>query len=123
MPKVSFDAERFYSVLDSHRIARRMTWKQVAQQSGVNASTLTRMAQKKRPDVDSLTSLLKWSGETADSFMLVSHPDADHLEGQNTLANVTAQFRADKNLSEAGKKAIETTIKVLYEQFMEPSKK
>jgi transcriptional regulator with XRE-family HTH domain len=123
MPKVSFDAERFYSVLDSHRISRRLTWKQVAQQSGVNASTLTRMAQKKRPDVDSLTSLLKWSGETSDSFMVATHPDGDHFEAQNTLANVTAQFRADKNLSEAGKKAIETTIKVLYEQFMEPTKK
>lgn len=117
MPKVNFDCERFYSALDSHRISRRMTWKQIAEQSGVSASTLTRMAQGRRPDVDSLASLMSWSGESADKFLL--SPDAASQPAADTLANVAAQFRADPSLSREAKQAIETTLKVLYEHFRE----
>jgi predicted transcriptional regulator len=59
MAKVEFDAESFYAALDSQRQSQRLTWKEVAAKSEVSASTLTRMAQGKRPDVDSLTALLK----------------------------------------------------------------
>lgn len=119
MAKGSFDAERFYGVLDSHRISRNLTWKQVAEESDVNASTLTRMAQGKRPDVDSLAALLKWSNETSASFV-ASEPSTSPPK-VDTLAAVMAQFRADSNLTEAGKKALETTVKVLYEQFRDTS--
>jgi transcriptional regulator with XRE-family HTH domain len=58
--KEKFDNEGFFAALDAHRLAKRLTWKQVAEQSEVSASTLTRMAQGKRPDVDGLAALLKW---------------------------------------------------------------
>ena len=67
--KGSFDNEKFYAALDASRVARGLTWKQVATESGVSASTLTRMAQGKRPDVDGLAALLGWSGLRADSFL------------------------------------------------------
>ena len=47
-----FDSDAFYSALDAARRAQNLNWKEVAAQSGVSASTLTRMAQGKRPDVD-----------------------------------------------------------------------
>lgn len=117
MAKVSFDCERFYSALDTHRISRTLTWKKIAEESGVSASTLTRMAQGRRPDVDSLAALMRWSGESADSFFVL--PDAVTQPAADTLANVAAQFRADPLLSPQAKKAIETTLKVLYQQFRE----
>lgn len=115
---VTFDAEGFYGAIDSHRISRSMTWKDVAKASGVSASTLTRMAQGRRPDVDSLAALLSWSGENATSFV---RPTASAIRKgkEDTLANVTAQFRADSSLSSEAKRAIETTLKALYEQFRE----
>lgn len=121
MPKVSFDSERLYAVLDSHRIARKLTWKQVAEQAGVSASTLTRMSQGRRPDVDSLAALLDWSGESTECFVIPTHSIV--APKNDTLANVTAQFRADSSLSAEAKRAIETTIKVLYEQFRTTSTK
>ena len=45
--KGSFDADAFYSALDGQRQARELTWKKVAEESGVSASTLTRIAQGK----------------------------------------------------------------------------
>jgi transcriptional regulator with XRE-family HTH domain len=121
MPKVSFDAERLYAILDSHRISRNLTWKQVAEQSGVSASTLTRMSQGRRPDVDTLAALLEWSGESTDSFMASTRSVTP--SGTDTLASITAQFRADNSLSAEARKALETTIKVLYEQFRTASER
>ena len=46
MPKRGrFDAEAFYAALYAEKLARRLTWKTIANESGVSASTLTRMAQ------------------------------------------------------------------------------
>ena len=64
-----FDAGAFYEALDGARMARTMTWKQVAGETGVSASTLTRMAQGKRPDVDGLAALVAWSGLDADDYL------------------------------------------------------
>ncbi|QDV14135.1 helix-turn-helix protein [Rosistilla oblonga] len=119
MPRGMFDAEGFFAVLDGHRIQRNVTWRQIAKESGVSPSTLTRMAQGKRPDVDSLVSLLAWSGESADSFMVV---DGEKPVTSDALANVTAQFRKDPRLPPEAKAAIEATVKALYEQFTKTRK-
>jgi len=78
---------------------------------GVAASTLTRIAQHKRPDVDGLAALLKWSGLTAESFFV--HDNHDEGEPE-PLAQMTALLRADPTLSEAGNVALETMIKTTY---------
>ena len=52
-----FDVSALQAALDGERIARGLTWKDVAIESGVSASTLSRLSQGKRPDVDSLTAL------------------------------------------------------------------
>src|SRR4051812_33734083 len=44
-----FDAEAFYAALDAERQGRNLTWKSVANSSGISASTLTRIAQGARP--------------------------------------------------------------------------
>jgi transcriptional regulator with XRE-family HTH domain len=115
MPKGIFDAEGFFNALDDVRTSRELTWKQIADESGVSASTLTRMAQGRRPDVDSLAALLKWSGLSADDFIV----DGDDCETEpvSPLASIAAQFRRDKKLSPEGKKAIEATLKAMYHHF------
>ena len=115
MGKFKFDAQGFYSVLDAHRTSRAMSWKQVADQTKVSASSLTRMAQGKRPDVDSLAALVRWSGVSADQFMISE--DEEPLEEKSTLEVLTAQFRRDKNLPQEAKNALEVTLRVLYEQL------
>ena len=49
-----FDGDAFYRALETTVTARSTTWKQVAAETGVSASTLTRMAQGRRPDAASL---------------------------------------------------------------------
>ena len=118
MGQSQFDAEGFFSALDSVRITRKLTWKEVAGESGVSASTLTRMAQGRRPDVDSLAALTDWAELDANRFLL---PKSKQNRGNSkeALEQVTALFRADPNLSKQAATAIETTLKVLYGQLRE----
>jgi transcriptional regulator with XRE-family HTH domain len=111
MKKGTFDASAFFSALDAQRMARRLTWKDVAAQSGVSASTLTRMAQGRRPDVDSLAALATWSGLIADDFIRANETEKNQPE---PLAMISTHLRADKNLSEEGAIALEEVIKATY---------
>jgi len=61
MKIASFDVKKFYKNMNIVRESSDMTWTDVAAESGVSASTLTRIGQGRRPDVDSLAALLKWS--------------------------------------------------------------
>lgn len=114
MKKGTFDASAFFSALDAQRAAQRLTWKDVAAQSGVSASTLTRMAQGRRPDVDSLAALVAWSGLIADDFIRVSETDKIQPEA---LAVISTHLRADKNLTEEGAIALEELIKATYQRL------
>lgn len=112
-----FDAEAFYQALDAARVARRLNWKQVAAASGVSASTLTRMAQGRRPDVDGLAALAAWSGLSADDFVRSddTRPDPE------PLAKIATYLRSDRNLSPEAATALEEMIKVTYERLRQTS--
>ena len=114
MGKVEFNVESFYAALDSQRQSKRLSWKQVAAESGVSASTLTRMAQGRRPDVDSLAALLDWSGLKAELF--VQGGQETQVES-DPLAQITAYLRADRHLTPEGAAAIEAIVKAAYEKL------
>jgi transcriptional regulator with XRE-family HTH domain len=107
-----FDTEAFYGALDAARQARDLNWKQVAGQSGVSASTLTRMAQGKRPDVDGLAALAAWSGLDTDDFVR-----AEDRPAAEPLAQISTYLRSDKNLSPESADALDNLIRVAYQQL------
>jgi transcriptional regulator with XRE-family HTH domain len=109
-----FDGEAFFAAIDAVRLGRKLTWKKVAEQAEVPASTLTRMSQGRRPDVDSLSALCRWSGLSSDDFMQMGSGKRPKAE---PLAEITAHLRADPNLSKEAAKALEALIKAAYAQF------
>ena len=115
MAKGSFDAEAFYSALDAQRIAKRLTWKQIAKESGVNASTLTRMAQGKRPDADGLAALLRWSGLNIDDF--VGEEGTVDKGTPEPFTMISTYLRSDPNLTPESAKALDELIKAAYERL------
>jgi transcriptional regulator with XRE-family HTH domain len=114
MKKGWFDAAGFYTALDATRQARKLNWKQVAGDSGVSASTLTRMAQGKRPDVDGLAALCAWSGLDADRFVRSTEHQPAEAE---PLAMVSTYLRSDPNLTPEAADALDEVIKVTYERL------
>ncbi|HYD47268.1 MAG TPA: hypothetical protein VEB21_02915 [Terriglobales bacterium] len=114
MDKEHFDTESFYAALDSVRIAKKLTWKEVATESEVSASTLTRMAQGKRPDVDGLAALLSWSGLKAEDFLKGRAPQKTK---QETLAIISRLLRADRELGKENAAALDQIIRVAYKRL------
>ena len=68
-----FDWDGFCYDLNSVRLKRRMSWKDVALQSRVNASSLTRLQQGKDLSVENLTRLLVWAGLSFDTYAYMVH--------------------------------------------------
>lgn len=107
-----FDAEAFYAALNAARLSRQKKWKDVAEESGVNASTLSRIGQGAKPDVNGLASLLQWSNLKAETFIR-------GVKRQKTepIAEITAILRADPNLSKPHAKLIEDIVISTYNKL------
>ena len=110
--KPRFKADDFYRALDAERLARGKNWKGVADESGVSASTLTRLAQGKRPDVDSMAALLGWAGLSADPFL-----ETDAPRRPAALTELLLKLREDSSLTADGAAALEAVIKASYENL------
>lgn len=106
---VAFDSEAFFSALNAERLSRQKTWKEVAAESGVQASTLTRMGDGKNPDVNGLAALLAWSGLKAESFI----PRNGEENAQN-FSNAVALLRAVPDLD---KPKLDLLVKVLTSTY------
>lgn len=116
MEKEHFDTESFFAALDHLRVSRGKTWKQVADEAEVSASTLTRMAQGKKPDVDGLGALLSWSGLKAEEFLVNKRRPAPKTE---TMSAIASLLRADRKLGKQSAAALEEIIKVAYRRLSE----
>ena len=111
MPIVEFDARGFYQALDTTRAARRLNWKQVAEKSGISASTLTRIAQGKRPDVDSMAALVAWSGLSADEFV------GGQKQQPEALSQITCLLSADARLTIESRDAMIGMVTAAYQRM------
>jgi transcriptional regulator with XRE-family HTH domain len=107
-----FDAEGFFDALDSERDARKLNWKDVAREAGVSASTLTRMGQGRRPDVDSLAALARWSGLDTDEFI-----KGHRRKHRSSVAMISTYLRSDPNLSDEAARLLETIVRNTYAEL------
>lgn len=108
----SFDAAAFHAALDLERQTRRITWKDVAHEAEVSPSTLSRMKQGNRPDVDSMAALAAWAGLDADEFIV-----RDTTVEAGALPRISALLRSDPHLSKESAIAIEEVLKMTYERL------
>lgn len=116
-----FDVSALHAALDSERIAHNLTWKDVSAQSGISASTLTRLSQGRRPDVDSLAALTSWLGISADQFMS-SRPRAA-FGAASSLSQISTLIRQDSNLNPDAATALDELIKSTYARLRSEKRK
>lgn len=112
MPDDRFDSDAFYAALNAARLSKQKTWKDVAEETGVNASTLTRMGQGAKPDVNGLAALLSWSNLKAETFIR-----GTTKRKAEPIAEITALLRADPNLSKPNAKLIEDIVISTYNKL------
>ena len=107
-----FDVAALHAALDSERRSRRFTWKDVAAESDVSASTLTRLSQGRQPDVNSLAALTAWLGMSADHFMRAE--TVDQFGAASPLAQISSIIHQDPKLNPEGAVALEELIRATY---------
>jgi len=112
-----FDGDGFYRALEATVTARSVSWKNVATETGVSASTLTRMAQGRRPDAASLAALSAWAGLNPSDFVSATYKAAR----PEAMAQISTLLRSDPNLDAQGAEAVEAIVKAAYERLKKPS--
>lgn len=115
MPEPRLDVRALYAALDHARRSQDMSWRAVAGEAGVSPSTLTRLGQRKRPDVDSFGALVQWLGIDADKFLREPRGRSRKTEDQSEpIAFVSSYLRARKELSPKSAEALEDILRAAY---------
>lgn len=77
MNRKMLDVRALYRDLDLIRCRDGITWRAVSRQTGIPASTFSRLADGRRPDVDSLCTLVAWLRVPLDRFTVPYQTDDD----------------------------------------------
>ena len=117
MGEKRFDASGFYQALSTTVTARDVTWKQVGQETGVSASTLSRMAVGRVPDAASVAALSSWAGLNAGDFVAMPRRQME------PLAMVGKLFREDPSLDDDAVQTLEAIVRTTYERLRRPKRK
>ena len=81
MNKGQINIGLLYRALDAHRAARDLMWHNVAAETGLSPSTLSRMARGQRPNIDGFAACCRWMGMPMDTFARQRSPgDTPELE-------------------------------------------
>ncbi len=116
MPRSRIDVPALYAALDAARGSRGdLSWRQLAAEVGVSPSTMTRLANSHRPDVDAFAALVRWLGMPAERFMI----DDDDVEGTEPelLAELAPLLRARRDLNPEDVEYLEELIGAAMRRF------
>jgi transcriptional regulator with XRE-family HTH domain len=64
-----FDPSALFQALDNQRIARHLTWEEVAAEIGVSAATIKRTRSGGRMEVDGMLAMVRWLGVPVETFV------------------------------------------------------
>ncbi len=116
--KKSFDTQGFYAILNAHREARHVSWNSLAAQTGLSRATLSRLGKGKRPDVDSLITLLKWC-KTDLQYFFQPHLSKDATT-EDRLTCIAALIYGDSRLSTSQAHMLNAIIREVYAFCVRP---
>jgi transcriptional regulator with XRE-family HTH domain len=115
MPETTVDVDALYAALDNKRKAHGTSWREVARQLDVSPSTFSRMAQGRRPDVDTFATLLRWLGMPAESFMRGTPATAG---AEEPVAMVSSYLRSARNVKPEDAEALEDIFRAAYNRLV-----
>jgi len=118
------------SAVRRRREQQGMSLRDLADETGVSASTLSRIENGTgKPDADNIARLAAWLDMPIERVMHHGHRAANdpkpvvYYPHESTPEIVEAHLRADKHLSPQTAKALSELFRVAYAQFSEPDGK
>ncbi len=108
-----FDVAALHAAIDSRRRFRGLTWRQVADEIGIAASTITRMAQGGRTEADGVMTMLDWLGVPAETLL--------RRRGSGSRPDLVTQLsnllRTQRELTSETVTGLESIIRQAYERL------
>jgi len=108
------------ALVQAKRREQKLGLRAASEQSGISASTLSRLERgvaTSLPDVETLSKLSTWLQVPVGSLMAAELPTQEAAPDLSTPEVVEVHLRADKNLSRETAEALSKMFKLLYEQF------
>jgi transcriptional regulator with XRE-family HTH domain len=94
----SVDVKALHAALDASRESKGLSWRQLAKEVGVSASTISRMANGLKPDVTAFAAMTTWLRMPAESFY--ANPPRSEGEEPELVAALVPHLRARRDLTE-----------------------
>jgi transcriptional regulator with XRE-family HTH domain len=116
MPQATIDVGLFYAALDKTRQGRGLSWRDLAAELEISPSTFTRMAQGRRPDVDTYASLVKWLGMPSEAFLRSDVSGVPTVP--DPIAMISSYLRSSKNIAPEDAEALEDIIQAAYRRLV-----
>lgn len=117
MESPRLDVASLIGALNAQREARGLSWRKLAQEAGVNASSLTRMQQGKLPDVNTFTALTQWLGIPAEQF--VAGIPSKGRESPHPWAVASTLLRGKREMTPEALKALEELVQAAFKLSQE----
>ena len=100
------------AAIDAERRAKGLSWRQVAKDAGVSASTLTRMQQGKSPDINTFSALTRWLKIPAERFYAEQQPQSASHE--DPMAVIPTLLRGKKKMNPKALAALQELVNAAF---------
>lgn len=112
MPQTQIDVQRLVATIDAERRARGLSWRQVAKDAEISASTLTRMQQGKSPDVNTFFALTRWLEIPAERFY--TEQASGSASPVDPMAVVSTLLRGKKKMNPKALAALQELVNAAF---------
>jgi transcriptional regulator with XRE-family HTH domain len=114
MPNTKVDIEALYAAVRRKRQTASTSWRDIASDLSMSPSTFTRLAQGRRPDVDTFVTLVAWLGVPAEAFMR-PHPANDRQS--DPVALVSSYLRSSPGIRAEDADTITDIVEAVYHRL------
>lgn len=105
-----------HAALDKAREVQGLSWRQLAKEIGVSASTISRMANNLNPDVNAFAAMTTWLKLPAEDFYVRGSAEGDGQE-PDLVAQLVPLLRARKDLKPQDVEYLEEMIGAAAKRF------
>jgi transcriptional regulator with XRE-family HTH domain len=112
--QLSVDVRSLYAALDAARHQKGLSWRQLAKEIGVSASTISRMANGLKPDVTAFAAMTTWLRMPAEDFYVGADVAA---EEPDLVAQIVPLLRARTDLNASDVAYLEEVIGAAARRF------
>ncbi len=109
MARSKIDVGALHAALEGERVARKLSWRQLAKEIEVSPSLLSRLSNGYRPDADGFVTLTRWLNMPAEAFM-VSEDSAESQQQPELVSQLAPLLRARNDLDPADITYLEEVI-------------